>query len=162
MKPIQDCVFTSRTRMYKSKLAFLILGATLDKLPMGRKIKEPEKMCLLIRPRTVGRKPRECHRVKREYHRILPNDPSLKRVQNGLLVNRCLRDWPALFVRSVQSVDGRAEIIYLWLVFSITTQEKHLMQSIKLTKLEGYACYTCKHMHHYTLLTSWFYLCVLI
>ena len=90
-------------------------------------------MCFLIWPRTVGRKPWECHRVKRECHRILPNgksSPSIKRVQNGLLVNRCLRDWPALFVRSVQSVDGRAEIIYLWLVFSITTQEKHLMQSI--------------------------------
>ena len=141
MKPIRDCVSRQERirswRTYKSKLASLILGASLAKLPMGRKIKEPEKMCFLIRPRTVGRKPRECHRVKRECHRILPNgksSPSIKRVQNGLLVNRCLRDWPALFVRSVQSVDGRAEIIYLWLVFSITTQEKHLMQSIKINK----------------------------
>ena len=33
-----------------------------------------------------------------------------------------------------ESQNYRAKIIYLWLVFSITTEEKHLMQSIKTNK----------------------------
>ena len=46
-----------------------------------------------------------------------------------------------------------------WL--SITIHENHLMLGISFkNKLKGYACHTCRHMHHFTLPTSWLYLCV--
>ena len=53
-------------------LNYLTLGASNKKLPWVEKQKNPEinfklrSMFLFVRPCTVGRKPRECHRVRRE------------------------------------------------------------------------------------------------
>ena len=41
---------------------------------------------------------------------------------------------------------------------SITIKEKHLRIQLLYLFKKGYACYTRKHMHHYTLLPGWLYL----